>query len=156
MLILIIFYYFGFDLMIKSRRHIVVLSNNNINFRWNLTLWTWYLIFLIPDISDTWLFWYLTFLIPDISDTQYFWYPIFLRPDISETRYFWGPIFLRPDISEIWYFWDPIFLWPNISDTWYFWDPIFLTISGYFSLFNSPVGGAYAPPEKLHLRKKVA
>ena len=68
---------------IESRRHIVSFSRIIIiNFTCNLTLWTRYLIFLIPAISDT----------------KYFWEPIFLRPNISETQYFWYPIFQIPDI----------------------------------------------------------
>ena len=39
-----------------------------------MTLWTWYLIFLIPNISDTQYIQYPIYLIPNISDTQYIWY----------------------------------------------------------------------------------
>ena len=55
-----------------------------------MTLWIWYLIFLIPNISDIRYFWYPIFPIPNISNTRYIWY---------DTWYFWYP-----------YFWYPIYL----------------------------------------------
>ena len=64
-------------------------------------------------LTDTLYFWYPIFLISDISDTQYFWYPIYFRYIWYGTWYFWYP-----------YFWYPIFIIPDINDTqyiWYFW-----------------------------------
>ena len=64
-------------------------------------------------LTDTLYFWYPIFLISDISDTRYFWYPIYFRYIWYGTWYFWYP-----------YFWYPIFIIPDINDTqyiWYFW-----------------------------------
>ena len=58
------------------------------------TLYFWYLIFLIPDISDTQYISDISDMVLDISDihisdTRYFWYPIFIIANINDTQYIW-------------------------------------------------------------------
>ena len=115
--------------MIKSRRlcqTIIIIINKTLDeiwfFQWMYD--TRYLIFLMPNISETQYFWDPILLWPNISETPYFWDQIFLRQNIFETWYFLSHLFLRPNISEKQYFYDPIFLRPDISKTRYFWDPI--------------------------------
>ena len=90
-----------------------------------MTLWIWYLIFMIPYISDIRYFWHPIFLIPNISDTRYFRYPIYLIPNISD---------MIPDISDTPYLWYSIFIAKKIFVSYNTWIIYYFIQFGWFHL----------------------